>query len=93
LANLINEIFQLLKAPIKILCDNQSAITIANGNQQHTRTKHFNIQLYFIRENIENNKIIVEYISMEKMIADLLMKPLPAPRTKVLAENLSIYEA
>jgi hypothetical protein len=27
------------------------------------------------------------------MIADLLMKPLPAPRMKVLAQNLGIYEA
>jgi hypothetical protein len=34
LRNLINEIFQPLKAPIKIFCDNQSAITIAYGNQQ-----------------------------------------------------------
>jgi hypothetical protein len=93
LGKLINKIFQPLKAPIKILCDNQSAITIANGNQQCTRTKHFDIWLYFIRENIENNKIIIEYISTEKMIADLLMKPLPAPRMKVLAENLGIYEA
>jgi hypothetical protein len=30
---------------------------------------------------------------MEKMIADLLMKALPAPKRKVLAQNLSIYEA
>jgi hypothetical protein len=93
LSNLINEIFQPLKAPIKIFCDNQSAITIANGNQQRTRTKHFDIRLYFIRENIENNKIIVEYIPTEQMIADLLTKPLPAPRTKMLAQNLGIYEA
>jgi hypothetical protein len=27
------------------------------------------------------------------MIADLLTKALPAPRTKILAQNLSIYEA
>jgi hypothetical protein len=93
LGNLINKIFQPLKVPIKILCDNQSAITIANGNQQCTRTIYFNIRLYFIRENIENNKIIIKYISMEKMIANLLTKPLPAPRMKVLAENLGKYEA
>jgi hypothetical protein len=60
------------------------------GNQQHTRTKHFNIQLYFIQDIIEEKKITVKYLPMEKMIADLLMKPLPAPRTKVLAQNLSI---
>ena len=93
LGNLINEIFQTLRAPIKIFCDNQSAIMIANGNQQCTRTKHFDIWLYFIRENIENNKIIIEYIPTERMIADLLTKPLPAPRTKMLVQNPGIYEA
>jgi hypothetical protein len=42
-SNLINEIFQLLKAQIKIFCDNQGAIMIAHGNQQCTKSKHFNI--------------------------------------------------
>jgi hypothetical protein len=42
---------------------------------------------------VENNKITIEYVSTDEMIADLLMKPLPAPRTKVLAEKLGIYEA
>ena len=44
----ITEIFQLLRLWIKLYLDNQSAITIAYGNQQHSWTKHFNIQLYFI---------------------------------------------
>jgi len=46
--NFITEVFQPLKFPVKIYSDNQSAITISYGNQHHTRTKHFNIQLYFI---------------------------------------------
>jgi hypothetical protein len=91
--NLIGEIFKPLKSPIKIFCDNQSAITIAYSNQQRARTKHFDIRLYFIRDNIESGKISIEYLSTDEMIADLLTKPLPAPRTKFLAEKLGIYEA
>jgi hypothetical protein len=90
--NLINKIFQPLKAPIKIYCDNQSAITIMYGNQQRTRTKHFDIRLYFIWDIIESEKTSIEYLSTDKMIADLLTKPLPAPRTKLLAKKLGIYE-
>ena len=39
----ITEVFQPIKLPIKLYSDNQSAITIAYGNQQHSRTKHFDI--------------------------------------------------
>ena len=41
----ITEVFQPLKFLIKLYSDNQSAITIAHGNQQHSWTKHFDIQL------------------------------------------------
>jgi hypothetical protein len=36
LSNLINKVFQPLKAPIKLLCNNQSTITISYGNQHRT---------------------------------------------------------
>jgi hypothetical protein len=91
--NLFNETFQGLKALIKIFCDNKSAITIAYGNQQQMQTKHFNIRLYFIRDKIKEEKISIEYLLTEGMIVDLLMKPLPGPRMKLLGRKLSIYEA
>ena len=46
LHHFITEVFQLLKCPIKSYSDNQSAITRVYGNQQHSRTKHFNIKLH-----------------------------------------------
>ena len=44
-----------LKFPIKLYSDNQSAITITYGNQQHSRSKHFNIWLYFLCDTVEND--------------------------------------
>jgi hypothetical protein len=32
---------------------------------------------------MENNKITIEYVSTDEMIADLFTKPLPASRMKV----------
>ena len=85
------EIFQPLEFPIKIYLDNQSAIAIAYGNQQHARTKHFDIKLYFIRDIIKNNEISIKYLPTDQMVADIFMKGLPSPRTKILSQKLGIY--
>ena len=85
------EIFQPLEFPIKIYSDNQSAIAIAYGNQQHARTKHFDIRLYFIRDIIENNEISIKYFPTDQMVADIFTKGLPSPRTKILSQKLGIY--
>jgi hypothetical protein len=36
---------------------------------------------------------MIEYIPTDEIIADLLTEALPIPRTKVLAQKLSIYKA
>ena len=43
LQHFITEVIQPLKSPIQLYSDNQSAITIVYGNQQHARTKNFKI--------------------------------------------------
>ena len=60
LEHFITETIQPLKSPIRLYSDNQSTITIAYGNQLHTRTKHFDIRLYFLRDTIENNQITIQ---------------------------------
>ena len=39
----IAEVFQLLNSLVQLYSDNQPAIAKTYGNQQHARTKHFNI--------------------------------------------------
>ena len=60
--------------PTLILEDNQSAISIAKNPQFHGRTKHFNIKYHFIREQVSNGKIYLQYCPTEDMLADLLTK-------------------
>src|SRR5207237_3011378 len=38
--NLLSELKLLRKGPLRVWCDNQSAISIANNPVQHDRTKH-----------------------------------------------------
>ena len=43
LQHFITEVLQPLKSPIQLYSENQSVITIVYYNQQHARTKHFDI--------------------------------------------------
>jgi hypothetical protein len=52
----------------------------------NTLGKHFDICLYFIRDIVKNDKIIVKYISTDETVANLLTKALPALKTK--AQNI-----
>ena len=60
--------------PTLILEDNQSAISISKNPQFHRRTKHFNIKYHFIRKQVSNGKICLQYCPTEDMLADLLTK-------------------
>ena len=93
LRHFISEIFQPLNSAVRIYSDNQSAITIAHGNQQHARTKHFDIRLYFIRDTIDDGEIAMQYLPTEQMLADILTKGLPSPRVKILTDGLGIHQA
>ena len=86
----ITELFQPLNFLVKLYSDTQSAIAISYSNQQHVRTKHFNIRLYFIQDTIENKKIRIECLPTDQMLADILTKKIPGPKVKILTEKISI---
>lgn len=46
--------------PVKVFCDNESAIKLALNPVFHEKTKHFEIDLHFIREKIANGVLEVE---------------------------------
>jgi hypothetical protein len=72
LKQFITKVFLPLQFPMKLFSDNQLSIAIIYGNQQHARTKHFDICLYFIWDAIEMDKIAIEYLPTEQMLADIL---------------------
>ena len=50
------------EAPIGLVCDNKSVISIAYNPIQHDRTKHIEIDQHFIKEKLDNGLIATKYI-------------------------------
>ena len=71
-----------------IYCDNQSAI--AHNPQHHARTKHIDIQYYFVRNCVEDGTTRLEYCPTGDMLADGLTKALGPDRHRRLARMMGM---
>ncbi|KAK2965725.1 hypothetical protein RJ640_025451, partial [Escallonia rubra] len=65
-----------LETPMKLYCDNKSAINIAHNPVQHDKTKHVEVDRHFIKEKLESRLICTPYISTEGQLADILSEGL-----------------
>jgi hypothetical protein len=68
-----------LEGPMKLYCDNKSAISIAHNPVQHDRTKHIEIDRHFSKEKLESRLICTPYVSTNDQLVDVLTKGLSGP--------------
>src|ERR1700722_7880623 len=73
-----------------IYCDNQGAISLAKDPRFHARTKHIAIQHHWVREQIADEKIQLEYVSTAKQVADGLTKALPKTPFEAFRDALGL---
>jgi hypothetical protein len=71
------KIVDSIARPIKIFCDNRATIFFSNNNKSGSRSKHIDIKYLRVREIIKRNKVFIEHICTELMIADPMTKGLP----------------
>ena len=63
---------------VTISSDSSSAIELSKNPKYNERTKHINVRLHFIREEISSGVVSVVKIPFEVNLDDMLTKPLPA---------------
>jgi hypothetical protein len=61
--------------PLTIFGDNTACLAIAKDPVMHSRQKHFDLKLHFVREAISRKELDLHYIDTELNVADLLTKP------------------
>ena len=81
---LISDLQVTSPEPTMLMEDYQGAISIAKNPVAHSRTKHISIRYHYIREAVQERIVNLCYCPTEQMIADLLTKPLPKERFKML---------
>ncbi|KAL7125651.1 hypothetical protein ABFS83_14G131000 [Erythranthe nasuta] len=89
---LLNELHQPLDYMVSLLCDNQSAIRLAENPVFHARTKHVAVQYNFIREKVLQEEIKLEYIETKNQVADLFTKGLNSNQLTSLCHQLGLMK-
>eukprot|EP00253_Pinus_taeda_P005296 PITA_05296 len=79
--------------PISILCDNTSEINISKNPVMHSKTKHITIKYHFLREQVLEQKVKLEYVTPKEHVADILTKPLPRENFEYLEQKLGVVDA
>ncbi|XP_051133284.1 secreted RxLR effector protein 161-like [Andrographis paniculata] len=66
-----------ISRPIKLYCDNSAAVFMAKNNKSRSRSKHIDTKYLALRERVKENKVVIEHVSTELMLADPLTKGMP----------------
>jgi hypothetical protein len=83
--------YKLSKVPL--LCDNESAICMADNPVEHSCTKHIDIRYHFLRDHQEKEDIEIAYVSTHNQLADIFTKPLNEKTFSKLRNVLNILDS
>jgi hypothetical protein len=70
-----------------LICDNSSAIYLAQNSVFHGRAKYIKVKHHFLRDHVEKGDIVIKYIDTERQLTDIFTKPLDASHFASLWEG------
>jgi hypothetical protein len=83
--------YKLSKVPL--LCDNESAIRMADNPVEHNCTKHIDIRYPFLRDHQQKGDIKIDYVNTHNQLADIFTKPLDEKTFSKLRNELNILDS
>ena len=72
LRHILRDLGYSSRQSIQLYCDNKAACDIAHNPVQHDRTKHVEVDRFFIREKLEAKIIELPKIRSKDQLADVL---------------------
>jgi hypothetical protein len=72
----------LYKGITIIYCDSQSAIHLTRDQRYYGRMKHIDVKFHFIRDIIDEERVLVQKFNTKDNPVDMLTKPLPVYKFK-----------
>ena len=81
---------KVVPSPTIILSDSQGSIALTKNPEYHSRTKHIDIQHYFLRDHVLQNTINFKFISTASMVADILTNSLAKTKHQEMAKLMGV---
>jgi hypothetical protein len=72
------------------MADNQSAIKLLRNPVTSARSKHIDVIHHFARERVLRKEVSFQYISTDKMLADVLTKALPGVKHQYCCKGMGV---
>lgn len=82
--------FGIKQDAVAIGCDNNSALCLAKHQVYHERSKHIDVRLHFIREEIEKGMVKVYKVDTAENPADMLTKPLSKSKLELCMKLVNL---
>jgi len=92
LISLLQELKFCLSQPPLLLCDNLGATQLSFNPVQHSRMKHIQIDIHFMRDLVAKNILNVQHVHTTDQLVDLFTKPLSRQRTDFLRDKISLSD-
>jgi hypothetical protein len=92
LRRLLSELGEEQTNPTRLLCDNESAISLTRNPESHKRSKHIDVRYHFIREQIFKKTIEISYVNTREQLADAFTKAIDEISQSKIMAGLGIVE-
>ncbi|GMI95461.1 cysteine-rich RLK (RECEPTOR-like protein kinase) 8 [Hibiscus trionum] len=92
LESLLRELRVSLDGRSTLWCDNSSAVAVSANPVFHSKFKHVELDLFFVREQVAAGRLLVNEIPSSEQLADVLTKPLSASSFSRFRERLSVVQ-
>ena len=76
--------------PLKIYCDNSAAVFFSKNDKYSKGAKHMKIKYFVVKEEVQKQRVSIEHISTNLMIADPLTKGLSPKAFNEHVERMGI---
>ena len=92
LRHLLSELRSPLDSATVVYCDNISAVYMSANPVQHSRTKHIELDIHFVREKVALGALRVLHVPSSSQFADIFTKGLPTPLFMDFRSSLHISD-
>lgn len=90
IASLLGKLKCPVIKPVLIWSDNIGAGCLSSNPMYHSRTKHVEIDIHFIRDKVAANEVQVRHVPTYEQTADCLTKALSTSRLVFLRNKLGV---